>query len=162
MDYFLHTRGHTTTAIVLLVFHFLVLLVELAAYARLILTIILDPGLTPRGEKYAASVKEGRRPSTRHGNNDDIEAQRYDDTETDAGREVDPNSPGLERFYSKDVFICENDGVPRWCSSCQTWKPDRTHHSSDIDRCVRKMDHFCPWVGGIISETCQCLMAPMS
>lgn len=80
---------------------------------------------------------------------DDIEAQRYS-----GGRDNDPNSPGLERFYSKDVFVCENDGMPRWCSSCRIWKPDRAHHSSEINRCVRKMDHYCPWVGGIISETC--------
>jgi palmitoyltransferase len=141
---------------VLLVFHFVLLAIELAAYSRLILTILLDPGLIPRGEKYADLTKDGRQIAGRGPDGNDVEGQRYDDMETGHNGDVDPNSPGLERFYSKDVFICENDGLPRWCSSCKTWKPDRTHHSSDINRCVRKMDHFCPWVGGIISETCKC------
>lgn len=153
VDWFLNTRGQTTTAVVLLVFHFVVLAIELAAYARLVVTILFDPGLLPRGEKYSESTKEGRQLSGTGPDGNDLEGRRYDDIEAGHSRDVDPNSPGLERFYSKDVFICENDGLPRWCSSCKNWKPDRTHHSSDINRCVRKMDHFCPWVGGIISET---------
>ncbi|OAQ96471.1 hypothetical protein LLEC1_06927 [Akanthomyces lecanii] len=66
---------------------------------------------------------------------------------------------GLENFYSKDLFVCEADGRPKWCSGCRQWKPDRAHHSSEIGRCVRKMDHLCPWVGGMVSETCVVLSA---
>ncbi|CAK7201370.1 Palmitoyltransferase pfa5 [Sporothrix eucalyptigena] len=66
---------------------------------------------------------------------------------------LDPDSPGLELFYTKDAFECTADGRPVWCTPCGTWKPDRAHHCSEINRCVRKMDHFCPWVGGIVSET---------
>lgn len=62
-------------------------------------------------------------------------------------------SNGLEYFYSKDAFICDHQGKPIWCNKCNNWKPDRTHHCSEIDRCVRRMDHYCPWVGGIVSET---------
>jgi palmitoyltransferase len=61
--------------------------------------------------------------------------------------------PGLEQFYSKEVFICGTDGVPRFCNECWNWKPDRSHHSSELNRCVRRYDHFCPWVGGAVSET---------
>ncbi|CAK7234459.1 Palmitoyltransferase pfa5 [Sporothrix curviconia] len=66
---------------------------------------------------------------------------------------LDPDSPGLELFYTKDVFECTADGRPIWCTPCGTWKPDRAHHCSEIARCVYKMDHYCPWVGGIVSET---------
>lgn len=61
----------------------------------------------------------------------------------------------LEQFYKKDIFLCEHGGSPkpRWCDRCRIWKPDRAHHCSEMDRCVRRMDHFCPWVGGIVSET---------
>ena len=51
----------------------------------------------------------------------------------------------LHEFYNMDVFICENDGLPRWCFHCNCWKPDRSHHCGELGRCVRKMDHFCPW-----------------
>lgn len=63
-----------------------------------------------------------------------------------------PPPPGLERFYSKDVFACDANGLPVWCGVCNNWKPDRSHHSSDVGRCVFKMDHFCPWVGGVVAE----------
>lgn len=66
---------------------------------------------------------------------------------------LDPDSPGLELFYTKDVFECSIDGRPVWCNECGTWKPDRTHHSSELNRCIRKLDHYCPWVGGVVSET---------
>ncbi len=66
---------------------------------------------------------------------------------------LDPDSPGLELFYTKDIFECTADGRPVFCSPCGTWKPDRAHHSSEINRCVRKLDHFCPWTGGVVSET---------
>ena len=56
-------------------------------------------------------------------------------------------------FWQRDIFVCNPDGRPTFCSSCFTHKPDRTHHCSEVDRCVLKMDHFCPWVGGIVSET---------
>lgn len=61
----------------------------------------------------------------------------------------------LESFYHRDVYTCRSDGLPMWCSECQNWKPDRAHHSGEIQRCVYKMDHYCPWAGGMIGETCK-------
>ncbi|KAL1303653.1 hypothetical protein AAFC00_007009 [Neodothiora populina] len=60
--------------------------------------------------------------------------------------------PGLEHFHSKDVFACDPNGLPIWCGTCATWKPDRSHHCNDVGRCVMKLDHFCPWVGGVVAE----------
>ena len=60
-------------------------------------------------------------------------------------QETVPTTASMEEFYTKDVFVCEADAKPRWCSVCLNWKPDRAHHCSEIGRCVRKMDHFCPW-----------------
>lgn len=64
-----------------------------------------------------------------------------------------PPPPGVEHFISKDVFICDPQGLPLFCDICNNWKYDRTHHCSEVNRCVRRMDHFCPWVGGIVSES---------
>ena len=55
-----------------------------------------------------------------------------------------PPPPGTEHFYSKEVFACDQNGLPIWCGVCNNWKPDRSHHGSDFGRCVLKMDHFCP------------------
>ncbi|KAF8543283.1 DHHC palmitoyltransferase-domain-containing protein [Trichophaea hybrida] len=59
----------------------------------------------------------------------------------------------LREFLDKEIFVCENDGLPRYCTSCDCWKPDRSHHCSEVGRCVMRMDHFCPWVGGVVAET---------
>lgn len=51
------------------------------------------------------------------------------------------------------VFVCDPHGYPLWCSTCQSVKLDRVHHSAELQRCVPKMDHLCNWVGGVIGET---------
>lgn len=123
-----------------------------AAYLRTFFTTQLNPGLVPLSsrEQTEREAAEKLRKRT-HKRNRDVEESAY------IPPDPNPDSPGLEAFYSKDVFVCEVDGRPKWCSECQQWKPDRSHHSSDLGRCVRKMDHFCPWVGGIVSETCKFL-----
>lgn len=62
--------------------------------------------------------------------------------------------PGLDEFFiDKDVFLCDRVGLPRWCRKCSNWKPDRAHHCKQLNRCVRRMDHYCPWIGGVVGES---------
>lgn len=58
-----------------------------------------------------------------------------------------------KHFDRLDAYTCDYQGWPLWCDKCHNWKPDRAHHSSQLGRCVRRMDHFCPYAGGIISES---------
>lgn len=62
-------------------------------------------------------------------------------------------SAPTRHFDRFDAYICDYEGLPQWCNACHNWKPDRAHHSSQLGRCVRRMDHFCPYAGGIIAET---------
>jgi palmitoyltransferase len=149
VDFFLSDQQQPGTAIVFLVLYFVFFLVMLLAYLRVFLVIQTDPGVTPLGPKAAEQNAKVKGRSRRER---DLEAQgRYE-----ARPDENPDSPGLEKFYSKDVFVGETDGRPRWCSTCCNWKVDRVHHCSELERCVKKMDHYCPWVGGIVSETCEC------
>lgn len=108
-----------------------------------------DPGVVPLiNKKDGESAKTEK--NTNNSNSPDVENQQWTPPDTN------PDSPGLEAFYSKDVFVCEVDGRPKWCSNCRQWKPDRASHSSELGRCVRKMDHLCPWVGGMVAERCEC------
>ena len=36
------------------------------------------------------------------------------------------------------------------CQRCLRTKPDRTHHCSQCNQCILKMDHHCPWVANCI------------
>ncbi|KAH6628702.1 DHHC palmitoyltransferase-domain-containing protein [Chaetomium tenue] len=146
VDFFLSEQQQPGTAIAFLVLHFIFLIFMLATYLRVFLVIQLDPGVTPLGPRATEQKAKAKGRSRRER---DLEAaNRYE-----ARPDDNPDSPGLEEFYSKDVFVCETDGRPRWCSSCCNWKMDRAHHCSEIERCVKKMDHYCPWVGGIVAET---------
>jgi hypothetical protein len=63
-------------------------------------------------------------------------------------KDADPSA--IERY---DAYVCDYEGAPLFCEKCRIFKPDRTHHCKELGRCVRKMDHYCPWAGGIIAET---------
>lgn len=139
----------------MIVFYFVLFFLTMSAYLRTYVAVIRDPGFVPLINKPvdAPNEKQPPRPKRRRrrrGEEPDVEAY-----EVWVPVDMNPDSPGLENFYSKDIFVCEADGRPKWCSSCRQWKPDRAHHSSELDRCVRKMDHLCPWVGGMVSETCK-------
>uniref|UniRef100_A0A6M2DXT7 Palmitoyltransferase n=1 Tax=Xenopsylla cheopis TaxID=163159 RepID=A0A6M2DXT7_XENCH len=38
------------------------------------------------------------------------------------------------------------------CPKCCSIKPERAHHCSVCQRCVRKMDHHCPWVNNCVGQ----------
>ncbi|KAI0012055.1 palmitoyltransferase PFA5 [Xylariaceae sp. FL0662B] len=145
-NYLINARAGTGPAIVILVFYFILLLLTIATYLRTISTVLFNPGLVPLGP-LAIEQRRLENDKRKEGRHQDIESRPYNATP-----DPDPDSPGLENFYTKDVFVCENDGRPRWCSECCNWKPDRVHHSTEINRCVFRMDHYCPWVGGMIGE----------
>ena len=147
MDYLYRRRSEHATAIALIVLFFVWFLLTITAYLRTIYTTMFNPGIVPLNERRKQAEADRKALGKRE--REDVEAQ-------EGWMPVDqnPDSPGLEAFYSRDVFACEQDGRPKWCSLCWNWKPDRAHHSSELERCVRKMDHLCPWVGGMVSETC--------
>ena len=170
MDHFLrasapvHKPRKGTGIAVLVVYSFLFLLMS-TTYLRLICTIIFNPGYVPRGpqwydqrEKRAEQSgnakrggKSGRLVANSTGGNDGPPGFTYDSGPLGPGvsasrpLSTDDASPELRNFYGKEVFTCEGNGKPIWCSYCSNFKPDRAHHCREIGRCVRKMDHFCPW-----------------
>lgn len=137
-------------AIAILVTYYFLLLPVLVSYARLIHTIVTNPGYIPRGEQW-----EPQEPQEKHRASATRSSSEYSPRSSDQSSAAfkDNFKPRVQDFWLKDVFICNYDGRPPFCSTCLNFKPDRTHHCSEVDRCVRKMDHFCPWVGGIVSET---------
>ena len=53
----------------------------------------------------------------------------------------------LQVFHSKDAFVCKTDG--RLAGALSVEIGNQTNFivvvRREIERCVRKMDHFCPW-----------------
>jgi palmitoyltransferase len=123
------------------------------SFFRLVYITVFEPPYVPLGPRALRERKQDRVESKASSDKSGIGGAEYNtnsptDLETSgivAASDNDPDSPGLELFYTKDVFVCDMDGKPKWCTHCANWKPDRAHHSSDCGRCIRKMDHFCPW-----------------
>jgi len=42
------------------------------------------------------------------------------------------------------------EGKLRFCTHCNSYKPDRAHHCRKCGRCVLKMDHHCPWTNSCV------------
>ncbi|KAI3327196.1 palmitoyltransferase PFA5 [Xylariaceae sp. AK1471] len=148
VSYLIRSINENGTAIAILVLYFVFLLLMICTYARTLYNANFNPGVVPLGPRAVDRQRAKDGTQTRHSYRaDDIEGRAYE-----AGLDNDPDSPGLEDFYSRDVFVCQTDGRPRWCSECCNWKQDRVHHSTEIGRCVYRMDHYCPWVGGMIGE----------
>ena len=143
--------------------HYLLLIQLLVCYARVIQTILTNPGFLPRGPLYYRAQKNSptdrkprharfRDPRIRH------HAEKVGDQESISPSENSKygaplGADGHSDFWLRDMFVCNYDGRPNWCSTCMNFKTDRTHHCREVDRCVAKFDHYCPWAGGLISET---------
>jgi len=56
-----------------------------------------------------------------------------------------------ELFQEIDLSVPPNHVIYK-CPECCSIKPDRAHHCSVCKRCIRKMDHHCPWVNNCVGE----------
>ncbi|KAN0071646.1 DHHC palmitoyltransferase domain containing protein [Elaphomyces granulatus] len=153
-------------AVIITLFYALLLCV-LATYLRLYCVVVRNPDSLPCGEQAlepnegggsSAQDRKHYRRQRRHGTarekTEDISTDIEDSRDLGSGQNAfSLDDLGLEKFYLKDVFVCQQDGRPPYCSTCCQFKTDRAHHSHQLDRCSRKLDHFCPWVGGVIAES---------
>jgi palmitoyltransferase len=152
VNYLLNKHHDNAAAIPILVIYFVLFFLMAICFFRLVYITVFEPPYVPLGPRALRERKQIREESKSSSEESGIGGTEYDPgvptggaSGVVAGSNNDPDSPGLELFYTKEVFICDMDGKPKWCSYCANWKPDRAHHSSDCGRCIRKMDHFCPW-----------------
>lgn len=159
VDYLIHppqdVKARPGAGIAIIVIYFVLFILMALSYLRILQVVATNPGFVP------LSQTSGKKSSTKSARTGETTGEKEDSlavgsglTPSDrtgyldrgaltGGRASAPS--GLEIFYKRDVFECEIDGLPRWCSTCNIWKPDRSHHCREVGRCVYKMDHYCPW-----------------
>ncbi|KAI8097732.1 DHHC palmitoyltransferase-domain-containing protein [Halteromyces radiatus] len=71
---------------------------------------------------------------------------------TDPGA-VPPNWIPQQQHH---LEVKKSTHAPRFCKTCNNYKPPRTHHCSSCGKCVLKMDHHCPFVNNCIGFANYC------
>ena len=163
-------KPRSAAAIVIIALYFLLLIPVAVCYVRLLQTIIVNPGYIPRGPRWHEDLQERglqsshrrtlqwRRPSAApHKKSSHPALNQAVDGGGLIGRDYTHTTgplqeigltalqKGVEEFWTRDVFVCDAEGRPKFCSTCLDFKADRAHHCKELGRCVRKMDHYCPW-----------------
>ncbi|KAJ1527011.1 hypothetical protein ONE63_008555 [Megalurothrips usitatus] len=70
----------------------------------------------------------------------------------------DPGTVPLphSRMDFSDIHTDCNGGSEQedWtvCTRCETYRPPRAHHCRICKRCIRRMDHHCPWINNCVGE----------
>ncbi|MFH4973526.1 hypothetical protein AB6A40_000235 [Gnathostoma spinigerum] len=105
-----------------------VLFFAFVSHARAMLT---DPGLVP----VTKNTGKNRRIPERY--IDDSDQDNSD--ESDVARQAMINT----KYVGEDWSVC---------TRCESFRPPRAHHCRICRRCVRKMDHHCPWVNNCVGE----------
>jgi palmitoyltransferase len=176
VDYLIHPlpkyhripRAGTGAAII--VVYYVILFPVIVTYIRLLYNVVWNPGFLPRGSPSISKQHDTELPSHHHRDSkrrkkihrrtrtlekadtsEEVDVERCLDVNA-GGKAYPLDTAGLESFYTKDVFVCQPDGRPIYCSTCCQYKTDRAHHCREVDRCVRKMDHFCPWCVMLVSS----------
>ncbi|XP_055917259.1 palmitoyltransferase ZDHHC3 [Eupeodes corollae] len=64
----------------------------------------------------------------------------------------------LNRLDFSDLHANQKNGTNHdhgeWtvCTRCETYRPPRAHHCRICKRCIRRMDHHCPWINNCVGE----------
>jgi len=129
VNYLLVKHNDKGAAISILVIYFILFLLMATSFFRLLYITIFDPPYLTLGPAALRDRKSNRKSKDKYAEKG-IGGSEYDtgNSSGDTSRGVigsnnDPDSPGLELFYTRDVFVCERDGKPRWCPHCQNVRP---------------------------------------
>ncbi|KAI4151399.1 MAG: hypothetical protein LQ340_003520 [Diploschistes diacapsis] len=181
INYLLFPMGtlprNTATAAVILALYFAFMTMMMACYLRLAVTLGMEPGYMPLGSRFTQMKKKRyadpeKRAAFQHPNGPEnlqnntsslttpyppcltasIAQSRIRGSFGYISRHRDIAASQLRAMTQRDYYLCQENGYPPWCEHCFNWKEDRAHHCSEMNRCVRRMDHYCPWVGGMVSE----------
>lgn len=120
------TFGESMWGALHIVFFNTLLLLTIVSHGRTMLT---DPGIVPISKN--GTVRSGR--PLNHSTSED----------SDSGNEMMMLRHNTGGYVGEDWTVC---------TRCETFRPPRAHHCRVCRRCVRKMDHHCPWVNNCVGE----------
>eukprot|EP00123_Amoebidium_parasiticum_P014673 comp22592_c2_seq1/m.34616 comp22592_c2_seq1/g.34616 ORF comp22592_c2_seq1/g.34616 comp22592_c2_seq1/m.34616 type:complete len:292 (-) comp22592_c2_seq1:27-902(-) len=63
---------------------------------------------------------------------------------------TNPGTTHLHSATTADAPLDQYGQRQQLCARCNAFKPFQTHHCKTCDRCIRRMDHHCPWVNNCV------------
>ncbi len=65
-----------------------------------------------------------------------------------------PGKPALRTSSLIHNIFCNFFPEEDWtiCTRCEMYRPPRAHHCRICRRCIRRMDHHCPWINNCVGE----------
>lgn len=103
-----------------------------------------DASLNDTITRIGSSLTIGEDEKAGRGDNNNNNDININDTSSEKENE------GFSFIDPPEIFFCDSEGLPFWCSTCKSIKSLRSHHSSWYNTCVPKFDHFCVWIGDLI------------
>ncbi|CAH8641435.1 unnamed protein product [Schistosoma rodhaini] len=65
---------------------------------------------------------------------------------------TDPGLIPLHRYTADQLASVQKPDGWTTCNKCGIHRPPRAHHCRICRRCVRRMDHHCPWINNCVGE----------
>lgn len=67
----------------------------------------------------------------------------------DFSSDLEKGDPNQKKKSKKEA-----PAINEWtvCTKCEVYRPPRSHHCRTCRRCVRRMDHHCPWINNCVGE----------
>ncbi|EGG23955.1 hypothetical protein DFA_06093 [Cavenderia fasciculata] len=52
----------------------------------------------------------------------------------------------------KTFYVNNKEIIIHKCKTCKIFRPPRTSHCTECNRCVLELDHHCPWIGNCVGK----------
>lgn len=128
VKYLLVKHNDKSAAIPILVIYFMLFIPMTVCFLRLVHITVFHPPYIQLGPAALRDRQGYKKRGTARPEENGIAMGEYNPGNNSGGTlpEItgsnnDPGSPGLELFYTKDIFVCNTDGLPIWCSECCNW-----------------------------------------
>ena len=72
---------------------------------------------------------------------------------TDPGICVPQETTEVHEDFRSEFIVEHINGVRmnrKWCETCKHYRPLRARHCREVDACVKRFCHFCPWTNNAI------------
>ncbi|KAG0004694.1 Palmitoyltransferase [Modicella reniformis] len=110
-----------------------------------------NPSATTKADNNVSGAKAmdpgvGHSTAIDHSNNANLKQKKnHHSSSNNVASVVDSSTKAKNKEKEKN-----KTPLPRYCKTCEAFKPPRSHHCRICNKCILKMDHHCPWINNCV------------